>query len=183
MLRFTLVFVCVFLAFSGSAQTKEQQKKISFGLEQDVLPYVTGGYYGAFWIGHGHMRLRTLTARVHKPDLLVPNEFQDNWVTAYAVLGEYFFKPGWQGWSASVGMVRWHSTIRKKADNNTSSFANTFVNASLSYTFNIRRQIYVTPWAGLHVRTSGPQEITITNTSFHQPLLNPEASLKVGIWF
>lgn len=37
------------------AQNVHAQKTVSAGVELDVLPYLTGGYFGAVWVGKGHV--------------------------------------------------------------------------------------------------------------------------------
>jgi hypothetical protein len=46
MKRYFLVLLMLTSAFAN-AQIKEDSSKLSFGAEADVLPYVTGGYYGS----------------------------------------------------------------------------------------------------------------------------------------
>jgi hypothetical protein len=172
----TLLLVSIYVA------TTAQTKKWNIGTEQDVLPYVTGGYYGSVWVGKNHLRVRALTAKVNKPEFMVPDGFEKNTVTAYALLGEYFLKENWNGWSIAAGMVYWKSSIRRDDLGETAKYNNVLLNGSIAHTFRIYRNLYITPWAGMHLRVGGPQEVSIREKSFQTPLLNPEASVKVGVY-
>lgn len=177
------VFLITLLGTTAFGQSTSAQGRLNLGLEQDVLPYVTGGYYAGAWAGRSHLRMRALTARVNKPDLIVPEGFENNWVTAYAVLGEYFRKEKWNGWSASAGFVYWQNSIELKGGSPAEDYDTYLLNGSIAYTFTLYRHLYLTPWAGLHLKVGGPETITIGTESFNQPLLNPEASVKIGVYF
>src|SRR6185503_23528 len=99
----TSVILFVVLHLVVSIGLSAQGNRVTVGLEQDVLPYIFGGYFGNVWIGKGHVRARVLMAKVNKPDLLIPKEFANNRVTAYAILGDYFLKSEWKGPWIGVG--------------------------------------------------------------------------------
>ena len=165
------------------AQSLPDKQKLSLGLEQDILPYLTKGYYAALWSGKGHVRIRAITAHVHKPDFITPDGFTNNEVTAYAILTDYFLNTDWDGWWAGVGLVYWDSSIQRKAAGNTTSYHNTLINGSLGFQWKFYKHFYLCPWAGLHLRVGGAKEVTVDGDSFTTPVLNPEASLKVGWYF
>jgi hypothetical protein len=178
------IAIILLLAVTGNGVCQSSDKsRFTIGTEQDILPYLTGGYYAAGWAGKDHVRVRALTAQVNKPDIIVPEGFDDNWVTAYAVLAEYFLKENWQGWSASTGFVYWQNSIELEGGSKREDYDTYLINGSLSYSFKIYRQFYISPWAGLHLKVGGPDTITIDGQSFDQPLINPEASLKFGVYF
>jgi hypothetical protein len=91
MLKTALVIGVLFLSLYACAQQKSL-KRVSFGLEQDILPYATGGYFASVWIGMDQVRIRALTAKVNKPDFIVKDGFTNNKVTAHAILADYFLK-------------------------------------------------------------------------------------------
>lgn len=157
-----------------------QNKNISFGLEQDFLPYATGGYYFGMWAGKSHIRVRVLIARVHKPAIIVPDGFTNNIVTAYALVGDYFFKENWTGWWMSGGMVYWNSSIQSNQMQSTTTYENVLLNGSIGYNWKFAKHFYLSPWAGLHIRVGGATQVMADGSSFTTPVLNPEASLKIG---
>jgi hypothetical protein len=172
----------ILLFFSICANSQDDaQKRISFGLEQDLLPYATGGYFAGGWVGMDHVRVRALTAKVNKPDFIVKDGFANNKVTAYAVLADYFFKENWKGWWAGAGWVYWKSSIQTSRKINTAYYYNWMVNGSVGYNFSFGKRIYISPWCGMHVRIAGDKYVAVDDKIFKPALLNPEGSVKVGV--
>lgn len=184
-MRFLLPLFCLGLLLVRAAPVSAQANPspISFGLEQDILPYVLNGYFANVWAGKGHVRVRALLARVRKPDFMIPAEFSNNKVTALALVGDYFLRDDWSGFWLGAGLVNWRSSIQDNARTTTSHYDNWLLNGSLGYNFKIYRNFYVGPWAGLHLRMAGATEVTVGSYSYKLPLLNPEASVKVGWHF
>ena len=178
MRQFTLCSL-LFLLVAGHC-VAQQTSKIQVGLEQDILPYVTGGYFGGVWVGKNHVRLRAITARVHKPDFVIANGFTNNKVTAYAMLVDYFPNDGWSGWWVGGGMVYWKSSIQGKEKLGIANFKNYMLNGSMGYNWKWKQWFYLGPWAGMHFRIGGVKEISVDGKTYTPPLLNPEASVKVG---
>lgn len=169
----------LFITAAASAQ-ETSPDKISFSIEQDFLPYATGGYYAGAWVGKGHLRVRALTARVNKPDIIVKEDFTNNKVTAYALVADYFLHKDWKGWWASTGLVRWNSSIQSDARLSTVYYENYLLNGSIGYDIPFAKNFYLSPWAGMHLRVGGDKHFTVDGREFTAPLLNPEASLKIG---
>lgn len=165
------------------AQKEDASSPMVFGVEQDVLPYLTGGYYAGVFAAKGHIRVRALMAQVRKPGIIVPDGFTDNWVTAYALVGDYFLRDDMSGLWISSGIVHWASTIRAENADPRTAYANWLLNGSMGYNVRLGKNIYLSPWAGLHLRISGDKTVSVAGKSFDTALLNPEASLKVGYVF
>ncbi|HSD08421.1 hypothetical protein [Flavobacterium sp.] len=160
-----------------------KNNKWNFGLELDVLPYATGGYFGAGWIGKDNWRGRALFADVNRPDFVTKDGFTDHHVKAYAILLDRFLKDNWKGWWIGAGPVYWKSDIQSDSSNASKNFDNFLLNGSLGYNFTIYKNIYISPWAGLSLKVGGNDEFTLDNKEYNLPLLNPEASIKFGIYF
>jgi hypothetical protein len=176
------LWLCLFSFYTSHAQDTASHKW-NFGLEQDLLPYATGGYFFGAWAGKNHVRIRGLTARVHKPDFAVTDGFTNNDVTAYAITTDYFLKQNWKGWWISAGLVYWKSSIQSEAKTSTAYFSNWLINGSMGYHFTLYKHLYISPWAGLNLRVAGDDEVPVDGKIYTPPLLNPEASLKLGIYF
>ena len=166
---------------------KNQTSKWNFGLELDVLPYATGGYFGAFWVGKNKWRTRALIADVNKPDITTKDGFTNHHIKAYAVLLDRFLKDNlkdnWKDWWIGGGPVYWKSNIQSDSSNATKNFDNFLLNGSLGYNFTIYKNIYISPWAGLSLKIAGNDEFILDNKEYNLPLLNPEASVKFGLYF
>lgn len=178
-----VVVAALFLLSLGAGAQKVPMKSLTIGLEQDALPYATGGYFAGAWVGKGHVRGRALLAHVHKPDLITPEGFTNNRVTAYALVGDYFLKPGWKGWYAGTGLVLWKSNIQSNIKAGVAYYRNWLWNGSVGYNITLHKNLYLSPWAGMHVRVGGDKSVLIDGKTFTPPLLNPEASVKVGVFF
>ena len=174
-----LVLLSLFFSTALFAQQADGAK-LSAGLELDFLPYATGGYFAGGWAGKGHVRLRALTARVHKPAVVVKKGFTNNDVTAYALVVDYFLEKDWKGWWAATGLVHWKSSIQSDARLSTRHYENYLLNGSLGYNFPLSKSFYLSPWAGMHLRLGGDKHFTVDGKDFTAPMLNPEASLKLG---
>jgi hypothetical protein len=175
-----LLLLCILIPEVIFSQ-KTSNKKINFGLEQDFLPYVTGGYFAGAWVGKDHLRARTILARVHKPNFITKKGFTNNSVTAYAITADYFLKKNWEGWWIASGLVYWKSSIQADSKRSTAHYNNTLINGSLGYNWKFGKRFYLSPWAGMHLRVAGEKHVLVDGKIFIPPLLNPEASLKIGL--
>jgi hypothetical protein len=171
---------------NGTDSFQNNQTQISkwnFGLELDALPYATGGYFGAGWVGKNKWRVRVLLADVNKPDFTTKDGFTNHHIKAYAVILDRFLKDNWKGWWIGGGPVYWKSNIQSDSSNATKNFDNLLLNGSLGYNFTIYKNIYISPWAGLSLKVAGNDEFILDNKEYNLPLLNPEASIKFGLYF
>jgi hypothetical protein len=80
-------------------------------MEIDVLPYATGGWYGSLWYGFGHLRIRGVISQVNPPDFTIEDGFTDARTRAYALLVDYFPRPGRTGPWLGAGIERWENSI------------------------------------------------------------------------
>jgi hypothetical protein len=177
-----LILILVCFDCKIHAQTNES-KKLDAGLELDVLPYATGGYFGAAWMGKGLWRVRALTAYVKKPDWSTKTGFANHQIHAYALVVDRFLKKDWKGWWAGAGLVYWNSSIQADTKTNTATFNNLLANGSVGYHFTLNKHFYLSPWASLNFKIAGDKNISVDNKSYSLPLINPEASLKFGCRF
>jgi hypothetical protein len=180
MLRSALFTLCVLLFAELASAQKPDSAKLAWGLELDFLPYATGGYFAGAWVGKGHVRVRALTARVHKLEVVVKKGFTHNRVTAYALVADYFLKKDWRGWWVGTGLVYRSSSIQSDARRSTVPYENYLLNGSLGYHIPLSKHFYLSPWAGMHLRLAGDKHFRVDDKEFTIPLLNPEASLKLG---
>ena len=173
----------LFLAGNEINARDSTETKWNFGIEQDLLPYVTGGYFAAAWIGKDHVRVRALTAKVYKPDFVVKDGYTNNNTTAYAVTIDYFLKKQWKGWWIAAGGVYWKNSIQTIQQQETARFESWLLNGSMGYNFTLYKHLYVSPWAGLNLKVAGDNKVMVDNTTYTPPTLYAEASVKFGIYF
>ncbi|MGL2986554.1 hypothetical protein ACSVH5_03060 [Flavobacterium sp. RSSA_27] len=184
---FFLVFCCSFCLHAQHDDEKisnssSASKKYNFGIELDGLPYATGGYFAGAWIGKNQWRTRALLADVNLPDFTTKKGFTNHHVRAYAVLLDRFLTQNWKGWWVGAGPVYWKSTIEDEYRKATKNFENILLNGSIGYNFILYKNLYVSPWAGMSCKIGGNDHFTLENKAYKLPLLNPELSLKIGIF-
>lgn len=178
-----LFVVIFFFSFINVQAQDTVAHKLNAGAELDVLPYITGGHFAAVWIGKNEWRVRALTAFVKKPDFTTKDGFANHHIHAYAIVIDKFFKPGWKGLWLGGGLVYWRSSIQTDAKQQTAYFNNYLLNGSAGYHFTLYKHLYLSPWAGMSLRIGGDKNVAVDNKQFTLPLLNPEASLKLGYSF
>lgn len=174
----TLITICLIFSLQPLKSYCQTGKTWSFGVEQDVLPYITGGYFIAAWGGQNQLRGRVLYVQAYKPDFLLPEGFSDLRIRSFAAVIDVFLKPDWQGWWMGVGAVHWANRITYQPAS--ADFKQWLLNGSLGYHWKFCQRFYVSPWAGMHVRLTGDQPVSVGGQSYHSPLFNPEASFKLG---
>lgn len=171
------------LVFLLTLQRAHCQHSFSAGVELDVLPYITGGYFAAGWAGVDHVRMRALVAKVNMPEFIVPKGFTNNTIHSYALLGDYFLKKDFTGFWLAAGVVLWQGRIQTDEQIETTSYNSFLLNGSLGYVYSFNKWLYIGPWAGLSLRVGGDNDILVDGVQYEPPFINPELSLKVGIRF
>jgi hypothetical protein len=177
------IILLFFFPCAFGLKSQPNVKPVTIGIEQDILPYLTGGYFMAFTAGMKHLRGRAVLASVTKPDFVVADGFTNNQVRAYALLGDYFLKDNWSGWWFGGGIVYWDSSIQSEAKLSTAHYQNILLNGSLGYSWKVGEHFYVSPWAGMHLCVGGDTDVVVDGKHFIPPVLNLEASIKVGWLF
>jgi hypothetical protein len=181
-MKFCLLLFTICLSLYTQAQVNKP-KKLQAGIELDVLPYATGGYFGAGWLGKEVWRVRALTAFVKKPDWSTKKEFSNHQIHAYALVVDRFLKKDWKGWWAGAGVVYWKSTIQTDEKIQTAQFNNLLLNGSIGYNITLCKHVYLSPWASLNLKLAGDKNVLVDNKIYTLPTINPEASLKLGYTF
>ncbi len=178
-----LLIALLCAAYWSLPAQQDTSARFHAGAELDALPYATGGYFAAIWAGKDKWRLRALTAVVYKPEWSTPSGFANHRITAYALVLDRFLKPGWRGWWIGGGPVFWQSKIQTDAETQTAMFDDILLNGSMGYNIRLPYHFYLSPWAGLSLRVAGDKNVPVGDKMFTLPLLNPEASLKLGWYF
>lgn len=181
--RLGLILLFALMITKANNSFAQSNSKVRAGIELDVLPYATGGYFGAVCAGNDRWRMRILTANVNKPDWSTKKGFNSHNIHAYAMVVDYFPGSGWRKWWIGAGPVLWKSKIKADGSDNNSVFSNFLLNGSLGYNLGLGKHFYLSPWMGLSLNVAGDKDIMVGNKVYNLPLLNPEASLKIGAHF
>ncbi len=176
--------VLIFLMALSKVTVHAQSVPVwNVGAELDILPYITGGYFGCVWAGKAKWRARVLTAFVKKPDWSTTKGFRNHEIMAYALVVDRFLKDDWNGWWIGGGPVLWKSNIKSSTGETKTDFSNILINGSLGYNFTLSKHFYISPWAALSFRIAGDKDIAVNTQVYNLPLINPEISLKLGYFF
>jgi len=150
------------------------------GVEADVLPFLTGGYYMAVWGGYRHVRYRIVLTEVNTPQFLLPEKFSNNEIEAYALIADYFFRRGFRGCWIGTGLEWWKGQIDTRDASATGHYTAYLYTIGGGYVWNIYRGFYLSPWAGAHLKIGGDHSAHVGSLDYTPPLLTPEISLKIG---
>jgi hypothetical protein len=99
------------------------------------------------------------------------------------LLADYVLKENWKGWWAGTGLVYWQSSIQTDKKESASNYKTWLLNGSLGYNFKLCKNFYISPWCAMHIRIAGDKSVSVDDKTFTPPLLNPEASIKLGAYF
>jgi hypothetical protein len=182
-MRKLMVIFGVLLSTFANGQQDTSATTHAIGFEVDVLPYITGGYYGSVWFGHNHMRYRAVIAKVTTPDFIIGDGFTNNKIQAYAFITDYFFKPNFEKWWIGVGLEYWKGEIQTDAQLSTAKYDNTIFTIGGGYVWKISGNLYINPWAAGHIRIAGDSKVMVDNMEFEPNVFTPEVSLKFGWYF
>lgn len=184
-MKFYLFLFSMLFSFALSAQSLEKTvtHKTSIGLEADILPYITGGYYGSVWVSHNHFRYRAVVTGVTTPDFMVKDGFTNNKMQVYTLLVDYFFKPSVEKWWIGGGFEFWDAEIQSDLKQSTGKYNNYVATVGGGYVFKVYRNLYLNPWAAIHGRIGGDKRVLVDGKQFKTAFFTPEASLKIGWYF
>jgi hypothetical protein len=178
---FCLIFFILIFSNGFSQQKKDSIAKApTIGFEIDLFPYLTGGYYGSAWIGYKQMRCRLVITSETTPQFLVPDGFTNNKIHAYALIADYFFKPGFKAWWVGSGFEYWSGQIQTDAKVNTADYDNVYFTIGGGYVWKFYKNFYLNPWTAGHFRIGGDKEVMVDGQKFSPPAILPEISVKVG---
>jgi hypothetical protein len=178
----TLIVILVSSYVHSQDVKKEVNSRIHVGLEQDILPYVLGGFIGTGWIGKKHVRVRVSYAEANTPKLVIQDEIKKDRTNAVGISAEYFSKEKFKGLWFGPGIGYWKNEV--VTSNNQTAFVKSWVfSLGGGYIIFLWKGLYTTPWLALHARIAGNKSRYIDAVKYKPMLFTPEASLKLGWMF
>ncbi|MFZ5434230.1 MAG: hypothetical protein ACOZB3_10695 [Calditrichota bacterium] len=153
------------------------------GLELDVLPYLTGGYYGSVWYGVDHIRFRGVVAKVNTPDFAVQDGYKNSEIKAVAFIVDYFPQENFRGPWGGMGLEFWISRIEPESERSITEFTDLVFTLGGGYVWKFYRDFYLNPWAAMHVIIDGETEVPVGSRTYRPDRFTAEASLKLGWHF
>ena len=175
----------IFVLFAASlhlalAQAGSDRGKTDAGVEIDILPYLTGGYYASAWVSRNHFRYRAVLTQVTTPEFMLEDGFTNNEIQVYALIVDYFFEQEVSKFWIGAGFEYWDAGIQTDLKLEEASYENTMFTLGGGYVWNVGRHLYLNPWAALHFRIAGDSEVPVDGLAFSPSAVTPEASLKLG---
>lgn len=163
----------------------ECDSNLSIGTELDILPYLTGGYYGSLIFGYNNFRLRPIYSKANQPYFILPNGFDKNEMDVYAALFDYFFNDenNLKGWWIGAGVEFWKNNVRNESDKTEKTFNTQVLTIGGGYTWFITDNIFLNPWCAGHFTVAGDTDVKVGNKNYKSRFFLPEVSLKVGVNF
>ena len=156
------------------------------GFELDLLPFVTGGYYGSVWFGPGPWRVRAIIAAVNVPAIATQRQYENLRLHAVAVVADWFFgsqAARLHGPWVGGGLERWDSRIDAKDAPGSATFSNDVATVGGGYVLPLRGHWYLNPWLAAHYLVDGDFDVAVGRRTYHPPRASGEASLKLGWHF
>ena len=153
------------------------------GVELDVLPYVSGGYYVSGWIGHDRIRVRPVVTRTSLPEFVVQDGFENADLDVYAVIVDYFPRAGFRGVWVGAGVEFWRNAIANASNGGTAEWDNTVATVGAGYVWKFAGNFYLNPWAAAHVVVGGPTSVNAGGATYSPKRFTPEVSVTVGWHF
>ena len=167
----------------GFGQNADNPAETKVGVEVDVLPYLTGGYYGSIWAHKNHFRYRAIITQVTTPEFMVKDGFTNNEIKSYALIADYFFSPKFEKWWIGTGFEYWDAQIQSDLKLSTAKYDNYMITVGGGYVWNFGKNFYLNPWVATHFRLEGDSNVMVDGSKFNTPAFVPEVSLKVGWYF
>lgn len=181
------LFMCFVIAlvfnsylFSQKNYSDSLASNQTIGMELDVLPYISDGFYASAWYGIDHIRLRAIVTNTTVPEFVLSDGYKNNKLKVYAFIADYFFKKNFEGFWLGAGLEYWDSKIEHKNEPNPASYKNTVFTVGGGYVLKIYKNLYLNPWAAFHLIIAGDKKVSVGGNVFKPNVFTPEASLKLG---
>ncbi|HBF37389.1 MAG TPA: hypothetical protein DDW50_08725 [Firmicutes bacterium] len=181
LILFLGIGLCLTVHYAAYAQT-DSASPVSFSIEADMLPYISGGHYLSGVLGIDHFNLRWITTKTTVPDFVTPEGFK-NWdLDVNAVIIDYFPNENREGLWLGGGIEHWDSHIRSKNSGDSGTFSQKILTFGTGYLYPLSDHWYINPWAALHYNLSD-KNAEIGSSNFKIPDIMYEASIKLGYRF
>jgi len=163
----------------------DEQSKLTMGLEIDVYPYISGGYYASIWLGFKEQkqRIRPVISKFDTPEFMNADGITLNTINSYAVFTDYFFKPGFEKFWIATGIEYWDGIAQKNKSTNPAKYAQWIFTLGVGYVWKYYNNFYLSPWLAGSIRIAGDEEVQFGEDVSKLPLITPFFSLKLGWHF
>jgi hypothetical protein len=165
---------------AGAEELGARLREPGPGVELDVLPYATGGWYGSLWYGFGHLRLRGVVSEVNPPDFTIEGDFTNAQTRAYALIVDYFPRRDRTALWLGAGIERWENSIEHPEEVARGQYDTVMATLGVGWIWRLGDHVYVNPWAAGHLRVAGDDQALLGSRLYAPDRFVPEASVKIG---
>jgi hypothetical protein len=167
----------------AQSDTGKPEKKTTFGLEADVVPYILGGYHGSVVVGNNQWRFRGVYVGLTTPNSLLDDGFIDNKIRVGAVIIDYFFQPNWKKFFISTGFEYLSGNLSHEQATSTSNYNGVLWTAGAGYVWKFHKNFYLAPHVAFTLRVSGDSQVSLDTFTQSIPSFQPEGVLRAGWHF
>ena len=156
------------------------------GFEADLLPFLTGGYYGSVWYGAQPWRFRAVVTEVNIPSAATQPQFKNQRLDVTALIVDRFIgrqAAALYGPWIGAGFEAWHTRIEAKDSGKSATFENTSFTVGAGHVLYLTGAWYLNPWFAVHDLIGGDSSVKVGAHTYHPPQVTGELSLKIGWHF
>lgn len=156
----------------------------NIGVEVDLLPFATGGNYIGAFVSENGFKYRFIRAESSMPDFMLEDGIDSVDLEVYAFIVDYYFdKTNYAGPWIGVGLEYWKNSIDEKNGVENVSLKQNIFTIGGGYLFKISQNLYINPWAAIHVDIDSNDYKMIGNTKYEIKDVVPEFSVKLTYYF
>lgn len=165
-----------------AAAAPAEELRWTFGVEADLLPYLSDENSLSASAGRGRYRARLVRAELTMPEIATDDAFRDDELAIVAVVVDRFLREDQAGRWFGVGVEQRHGEVSEGDTGTTHDYRTTMFTAGAGYVWQFGRHLTVNPWVGGHTPIAGDRRV---RSPLHDFTIGttPEASLEIGVTF
>lgn len=182
-LLFFAVTLCQ-LAYSQELAQKSS-KKVTFGIESEIMTFVNKGYHGSFWVGVNGIRSRFVYAKSTFPSSFTPDGFKNLTSTFYEMEVDFFIqrkRKEYRGLWVAIGCGLTQQSIKSKSTDLKGTINLFDIHSGVGYAIGLYKGLYINPWIGIDLHTN-VKNVQVGNERWKPNFIEPVGGAKIGYRF
>ncbi|SHF35593.1 hypothetical protein [Dysgonomonas macrotermitis] len=171
--------------YSQEIKKIESSKKLTIGIESEVMCYINKGYHGSFWVGMNGIRSRFVFAKSTFPSSFAPDGFKNLTSTFYEMEVDFFIgkqKREYKGLWIAAGLGLTNQSIESKSTG-LKGDTNLFdIHSGAGYAISLYKALYINPWIGIDIHTN-TKNISVGNETWKPNIIDIVGGAKIGYRF
>jgi hypothetical protein len=173
------------IVLSNHTFAQDSEKKLSFGVESEIMTWINKGYHGSLWMGRNGFRARLVIAKATYPDSFNPEGFTNLTSEFYEMEFDYFFgkkRNEFRGLWVALGTGYTKQSIESETTSISASTDLMVLHTGIGYAINIYKGLYTTPWLGMALHLNA-QDVEVGNETWTPNFMDPVFGAKIGYSF